>query len=82
MTFRRSVFENNRELQRFVLPEVRTTGKELGRGAYGRVEELEVNGLVYAGKRLHETLIEQDNADVEKIVSKYLKECQVIRTSV
>ena len=82
MADRRIAFQKSPELQRFVLPEVRATSRELGRGAYGSVEELEVNGLVYAGKRLHEELVEQDNDGVEGIVSKYLRECQVTELSV
>ena len=70
-------FQSNRELQRFVLPEVQTTGRELGEGSYGSVEELKVKGLVCAGKRLHKALVEQGNAGVEKIVSSFLKECKV-----
>ena len=72
-------FQNNLELQRFVLPEVQTTGRELGEGSYGSVEELKVKGLVCAGKRLHKALVEQGNAGVEKIVSSFLKECKVNR---
>ena len=72
-------FQNNRELQRFVLPEVQTTGRELGEGSYGSVEELKVKGLVCAGKRLHKALVEQGNAGVEKIASSFLKECKVTR---
>ena len=82
MAGRKSAFQNNPELQRFVLPELRATGRELGRGAYGSVEELKVNGLVYAGKRLYELLVEQDTDGVEGFVSKYLRECQVTRVSV
>ena len=70
-------FRNNRELQCFVLSEVQTTGRELGEGSYGSVEELKVKGLVCAGKRLHKALVEQGNAGVEKIVSRFLEECKV-----
>ena len=78
----RRAFQNNRELQRFVLPEVRTTGRELGRGAYGSVKELEMNyGLVCAGKRLYEVFLEEGNADVENIVQRYQEECQVIKSA-
>ena len=66
------------DLQQFVLPEVRPTGKQLGVGSYGSVEELEVNGLVCAGKRLHAALLERDNAGVANIEQKYLEECQVV----
>ena len=74
MTGRRPDFENNPELQRFVLTGVQPTGRKLGAGSYGSVEELEVNGVVCAGKRIHEILLEQSSADMAR---KYLSECQV-----
>ena len=62
---------------------VRPTGRQLGVGSYGSVEELEMNGLMCAGKRLHEALLEQGNAGVAAISRKYLLECQVTsRTAV
>ena len=75
MTGRRQAFS---ELQRFVVPGVRHTGKQLGVGSYGSVEEVEVNGLLCAAKRLHEALLEQGNAGVANIARKYLLECQVL----
>ena len=78
MAGRRQAFQGSPELQRFVLPEVRPTGKQLGVGSYGSVEEVEVNGLVCAGKRLHDALVEQGNAGVANITRKYLRECQVM----
>ena len=77
MAERRQAFNINPELQRFVLTDVRHTGKQLGVGSYGSVEELEVNGVTCAGKRLHDVLVEQGNAGVSNIVRKYLQECQV-----
>ena len=74
---RRQAFRDNPELQQFVLPEARPTGKRLGVGSYGSVEELQVKGLVCAGKRLHEALLERDNEGVMNIERKYLEECQV-----
>ena len=68
----------NPELQRFVLHDVRPTGSQLGVGSYGSVEELEMNGLVCAGKRLHDALLQRDNAGVQNIERKYLEECQVM----
>ena len=78
MAGRRQAFQGSPELQRFVLPEVRPTGRQLGVGSYGSVEELEINGLVCAGKRLHDALVEQGNAGVSSITRKYLQECQVM----
>ena len=36
-----------------------------------------MKGLVCAGKRMHESLLEPDNAGVRNIERKYLEECQV-----
>ena len=69
------------ELQRFMLPDVRPTGRRLGVGSYGSVEEVELNGLVCAGKRLHDALFEQGNIGVADITSKYLQECKVINSA-
>lgn len=77
MTGRRPDFENNPELQRFVLTGVHPTGRKLGAGSYGSVEELEVNGVVCAGKRIHEILLEQCSAGMVDMARKYLSECQV-----
>ena len=71
-------FRNNPELQRFVVERVRPTGRQLGVGSYGSVMELEVNGLLCAGKRLHEALLDQANAGVPDIARKYFLECQVL----
>ena len=78
---RRQVFQSDPELQQFILPEVRPTGRQLGVGSYGSVEELEVNGVLCAGKRIHDALLRRDNADVENIQRKYLDECQVMPTN-
>jgi len=79
MAGRRQAFQGSPELQQFVLPEVRSTGRQLGVGSYGSVEEVELNGLVCAGKRLHDVLVEQGNAGVSSIIRKYLQECQVMQ---
>ena len=48
----RQDLEGDDELRQFILPVARPTGKRLGVGSYGSVEELEVDGLMCAGKRL------------------------------
>ena len=74
----RQAFRDNPELQQFVLSDVQPTGRKLGVGSYGSVEELLANGLVCAGKRLHEMLLERDNEGVINVERKYLEECQVM----
>ena len=69
---------NHPNLQRFLVSNARPTGKQLGNGSYGSVEELEVNGVVCAGKKIHETLIEQGNDGAENIASKYVEECKLM----
>ena len=81
MAGRGQAFQRDPELQRFILPDVHPTGKQLGVGSYGSVEELEMNGLVCAGKRLHDVLLQQDNDGEANIERKYLEECQVMSTS-
>ena len=71
----RQSLRNHPNLQRFLIANARPTGRQLGAGSYGSVEELEVNGIVCAGKKIHETLIEQGNFGAENIASKYVEEC-------
>ena len=39
---------SHKELSSFIVPNVVPTGRELGRGAYGSVEEVEIPGAVCA----------------------------------
>jgi len=49
--------------------------RELGVGAHGSVEELEADGTTYAGKRIHDALVEfEDNLVSQRFVS----ECQLM----
>ena len=70
--------KNHPKLQRFLVANARPTGRQLGAGSYGSVEELEVSGVVCVGKKIRETLIEQGNFGAENIASKYVEECQLM----
>lgn len=65
-------------LDRFIIWNVKPTGKTLGGGAYGSVEELELDGLTCAGKKLHESLIGSCNKDTHSMVERYYKECSLL----
>ena len=69
---------NHPNLQRFLIENARPTGRQLGAGSYGSVEELEVSGVVCAGKKTHETLIEQGKFGVENVASRYVEEYQLM----
>ena len=46
------------ELRQFVIPGARAKGKTLGGGAYGTVEEYDVDGVPCAGKRIYDVLVQ------------------------
>ncbi len=45
------------ELEQFIIATAQLTGRVLGAGAYGSVEEVEIPGATVAAKKLHETLV-------------------------
>ena len=62
-------------LREFELSGVRETGRELGRGAYGVVVEVEVNGLRCAAKKLHAILLETNHEERVGIIGRFVEEC-------
>ncbi|XP_011407941.1 PREDICTED: probable serine/threonine-protein kinase kinY [Amphimedon queenslandica] len=46
------------QLQPLLLPDLKETGKELGRGAYGVVTEVIVSGTTCAAKKLHDAIVQ------------------------
>ena len=50
------------ELEPFIVANVRTTGRELGAGAYGSVVEVEIPGASVAAKKLHDGLVQFGSA--------------------
>ena len=76
--YRLQALRNHPSLQRFLIANAHPTGRQLGAGSYGSVEELEISGVVCAGKKIHETLIERGNIGAEEIASKYVEECQLM----
>ena len=70
--------QNAPQLHPFILSNVTPTGNKLGEGSYGCVEELEVNGLICAGKRMYETLIDSGNEGADRMIQKYYDECRLL----
>lgn len=67
-----------RELQPYILPDVQRTGKKLGCGSFGCVEELIHAGALCAGKVIHDTLIDSKQIGVRSMVKKFETECQIL----
>ncbi|XP_064389616.1 probable serine/threonine-protein kinase DDB_G0271682 isoform X5 [Halichondria panicea] len=68
-------------LREFVLENVEHFGEErvLGTGSYGSVQEVMINGEVYAAKKIHEVLLETDKrGGVANIAGNYHRECRLM----
>ena len=68
------------ELKEFILDDIHRTGTNLGRGAFGVVEELTVGGTLCAGKRLHPELLNVYNEPegIKRMIKQFIAECQLM----
>ena len=78
MAFKTCTSSFDPELQPFVLTNAKYTGKVIGLGAYGTVLEVEAGGVIYAGKKIHDSLADPYNIGVNNIVERYVKECHLL----
>ena len=63
------------------LDDVNPTGKEIGRGAYGRVYEVDYQGTLCAAKEVHALLLQYSQGEeFRKITTDFLNECQIWST--
>ena len=68
-------------LNSLILHGVNPTGKEIGRGAYGRVFEVDYEGTLCAAKEVHALLLQYaQSGDLQKIKDDFLSECQIWST--
>ena len=67
-----------RELQPYILKDVKRTGKKLGCGSFGCVEELIHAGARCAGKIIHDTLVESKEFATQNIIKKFEIECRIL----
>ena len=64
-----------------ILHRVNPTGKEIGRGAYGRVFEVDYEGTLCAAKEVHALLLQYAQGDdLQKIKEDFLSECTIWST--
>ena len=69
------------ELRPFVLSNVRLTGRRIGAGAYGSVDEVEIPGATCAAKKIHD--IFQDRSEIPEVEIRrasrqFVVECQLM----
>ena len=68
-------------LNSLILHGVKPTGKEIGRGAYGRVFEVDYVGTLCAAKEVHGLLLHHaQGGELQKIKDDFLGECQIWST--
>lgn len=65
------------QLRDYSLKNVQTNRRQIGHGAYGSVEEVEVEGMVCAAKRIYPVLINSnyDRDGVKRTRDKFVEEC-------
>ena len=64
-----------------ILHDIRPTNDEIGRGAYGRVFEVNYEGTLCAAKEVHALLLQSTHGDeLQKIKDNFLSECQIWST--
>ena len=75
-----SLYSSTDSWHQLTLHGVKSTGKEIGRGAYGRVFEVEYKNTQYAAKEVHALLLEyaqNDQNALQKITDSFFNECHI-----
>ena len=70
--------EHREGLETFLVRGLVPTGRLVGRGAFGRVEEVNIPGAVCAAKRIHDELLRTEEAT--DLTTKFVKECKLMST--
>ena len=71
------------ELRPFVLPDVRLTGRNIGAGAYGSVEEVEIPGAICAAKKIHDIFQDRTRipeVEIRRASEQFVVECRLMST--
>ena len=71
-----NIEEISQTFKQLILSGVRSKGRELGRGAYGRVYTVKYRGVVYAAKEVHALLLELAGAEeAQTLRNNFIREC-------
>ena len=73
---------NFQKLEPYLLKGVRRTTecKNLGKGSFGVVYELYFQGTLCAAKELHSFLLDPKTPGVNKVISRFVEECQIMES--
>jgi serine/threonine protein kinase len=67
------------ELQPFILKRVERTGRSLGSGSFGTVEEMFYDHAPCAGKIIHDTLLDSHNIGAAQLITRFEQECKLLK---
>lgn len=65
-------------MNNYSLKDVVPTGRKIGHGAYGYVEEVQVCGAMCAAKKVHRVLLHHNNEGLETFKQKFFGECVIM----
>ena len=78
-----SFLRDHPDLRPFLLSSTRPTGRTIGSGSYGSVEEVAIPGAVCAAKKIHDFFQDprqMPREGIEKAASEFVRECQLMST--
>ena len=78
-----SFLRDHPDLRPFLLSSARATGRTIGSGSYGSVEEVAVPGAVCAAKKIHDFFQDprqMPREGIEKAGDEFVRECQLMST--
>ena len=78
-----SFLRDHPDLRPFLLSSARATGRTIGSGSYGSVEEVAVPGAVCAAKKIHDLFQDRrqmPREGIEKAADEFVRECQLMST--
>ena len=78
-----SFLRDHPDLRPFLLSSARATGRTIGSGSYGSVEEVAVPGAVCAAKKIHDFFQDprqMTREGIEKAADEFVRECQLMST--
>ena len=74
---------DHRDLRPFLLANARPTGRTIGSGSYGSVEEVAIPGAVCAAKKIHDFFQDprqMPREGIERASREFVRECQLMST--
>ena len=73
-----SFVSDHPSLRPFLLPDAKTTGKTIGKGPHGSVEEVTIPGAVCAAKKINDFYL--DPSALSAVSKSFVQECELIST--